>query len=555
MTLTYSDFEIADLTQLDSADVQQTLDRLVSQLQELNPALDLRRGVFKDTLAYYHAVLDAAIRANLERYQSARSLQKIQEDPTLADDTVVSEVLSNWGIVRKPGTKAVGPVTIELSELRPLTIPQNSIFEANGFQYLTTATFVGRIASAQILSENDRLLTPLSNGNYAFTIEVEAADIGADRKLNAGDLIVPNRSIVNYATSYATSSFEDGTNTETNEELLNELQLGISAKALSNRTNMRAYLRSLPQFASITNQSIVGCGDPEMLRDKHTIFPTLTGGRVDWYIRGQSAIQRKTAVASATCISVSTVTGTSQWQFTVPASVLPGFYEIDKIRRSDAAFVVSGFNIVSDTRSIDLTGAGFLPDIATVEEGAYTAFQNAIVRFEDTVTPVADLAVGQAADYIYEITGVPYIKELQDLVSSRDIRHYGADALIKAPVPCFVSVTLTINKAADDVAPLLDPIRAAIIDEINAIDFQGVLPGSAIVDTVHNFLQGRLNVTELDILGRIRMPDGTIKYVRSDDALLIPELPEKMVTSKTVQFFAETSNVNLNIVSSIPVAT
>jgi hypothetical protein len=51
------------------------------------------------------------------------------------------------------------------------------------------------------------------------------------------------------------------------------------------------------------------------------------------------------------------------------------------------------------------------------------------------------------------------------------------------------------------------------------------------------------------------MPDGTIKYVRSDDALLIPELPEKMVTSKTVQFFAETSNVNLNIVSSIPVAT
>ena len=52
MTLTYSDFEIADLTQLDSADVQQTLDRLVSQLQELNPALDLRRGVFKDTLMY-----------------------------------------------------------------------------------------------------------------------------------------------------------------------------------------------------------------------------------------------------------------------------------------------------------------------------------------------------------------------------------------------------------------------------------------------------------------------------------------------------------------------
>lgn len=555
MTLTYSDFEVSDLTQLDAADVQQTLDRLITQLQELNPSLDLRRGVFKDSLAYLHSVVDTALRTNLERYQSARSLQKIQADPTLADDTVVSEVLSNWGIVRKTGTKAVGPVTIELSELRPLTVPQGSIFEANGFQYLTTATFVGRISAAQILSENDRLLTPLSNGNYAFTIEVEAADIGADRKLNAGDLIVPNRAIVNYVSSYATSSFEDGTNTETNETLLNELQLGIAAKALSNRTNMRAYLRSLPQFESITNQSIVGCGDPEMLRDKHTIFPAMTGGRVDWYVRGQSALQRKTVAVTATCVEVSTLTGASQWQFAVPASVLPGFYEIDKIRKATDSFVVSGFNVVSDTRYNDLTANGFVPDIATIEEGAYSAFQTAIVRFEDTVTPVASLAVGMTADYVYEITGVPHIKPLQDLVSSRDIRHYGADALIKAPVPCFVSVTLTINKAADDAAPSLDPIKAAIVDVINNVDFQGVLPGSLIVDTVHNYLQGRLNITNLDILGRIRMPDGTIRYIRSDDALMIPELPGKMVTSKTVQFFAEPADITLNVISSITVAT
>ncbi len=429
------------------------------------------------------------------------------------------------------------------------------MFEANGFQYLATATFIGRISAAQILGSNDRLLVPLSNGNYAFTIEVEAVDIGADRKLNAGDLIVPNRAVVNYVTSYATSSFEDGTNTETNEELINELQLGVAAKTLSNRTNMRAYLRSLPQFESVTNQSIVGCGDPEMLRDKHTIFPTLTGGRVDWYIRGQSALQRKTVAVVATCMSVSTLTGTSEWQFAVPATTLPGFYEVDKIRKATDSAVVSGFGIVSDTRYTALPASGFSPDIATAEESAYSAFQSAIILFTDTVTSVADLAVGQTAEYVYEITGTPHVRELQDLVSSRDIRHYGADALIKAPVPCFVSVTLTINKAADDVSPSLEPIRSAIVTAINSVDFQGVLPGSLIVDTVHNYLQGRLNVTELDLLGRIRMPDGTIKYLRSDDALIIPELPGKMVTSKTVQFFAEAIDVNLNVISSIPVAT
>lgn len=554
MTLTVSDFEISKLDSLDAENVKQNLTLIVSQLQELNPRLDLRRGVFRDTLAYAHAILDTAIRQNLERYQSARSLQQIQADPTLADDTVVNEVLSNWGIVRKIGTKAIGPVTVELSTTRPVTIAQNSIFEANGFQYLATRTFVARIDAAQVVNDNDRLLVPLSNGNYAFTIEVEAADVGSDRKLNAGDLIVPNRSIVNYVTSYATSSFDDGTNTETNTELINELQLGIAAKAMSNRTNMRAYLRSLPEFASVTNQSIVGAGDPEMLRDKHTIFPTSVPGRVDWYIRGQEALQRKAVAVDATCVEISTLRGTSVWQFAVPKHVLPGFYSVSGIRRPTDSFIVSGFNVLSDTRYTDTTGATFLPDIASVEESVYSAFQSAVIRFENTVTPVADLAVGQTASYIYELTGVPHINEIQEVVSSRDIRPYGADVLVKAPVPCFVQVTLTINKSSGDPDPDINAIKSAVAAEINSVDFQGVLAGSMIIDTVHNYLQGKLMVTELDILGAIRQPDGSTSYLRSADALIIPELPGKMVTAKTVQFFAEVSDISVNVASSIPVA-
>jgi hypothetical protein len=554
MTLTVSDFEITKLDELNPENVQQLQLQLISQLQELNPSLDLRRGVFHDTLAYFHAILDAAIRQNLERYQSARSLQQIQVDPTLADETVVNEVLSNWGIVRKEGTKAIGPVTIELEVARPVTISQNSIFEANGFQYLATRTFVARTDAAQVVNDNDRLLVPLSNGNYAFTIEVEAADIGSDRKLNSGDLIIPNRSIANYVTSYATSSFEDGTNTETNESLLNELQLGISAKALSNRTNMRAYLRSLPEFASVTNQSIVGAGDPEMIRDKHTIFPTSVPGRIDWYIRGQESLQRKTVTVTATCVEVNTFTGLSTWQFSVPKNVLPGFYTVEKIRKPTDSFVVAGFNIVSDTRYTDLTESGFLPDIVNTTESAYSAFQTAIIRFEDSVTPIAELAVGETATYVYEVTGVPFIRDLQDLLSSRDIRPYGADVLVKAPVPCFVSVTLTINKASGDPDPDINAIKSAVVSEINNVDFQGVLAGSTIIDTVHNYLQGRLMVTDLDLLGKIREPSGNIRYIRSSDALLIPDLPGKMVTAKTVQFFTEVADISVNVVSSITVA-
>ena len=132
MTLTISDFEVPALDQLNTDDVQQLLARLATQLQELNPSLDLKRGVFKDTLVYYHAVLEAAIRTNLQRYQSARSLQQIEADPTLADDNVVNEVLSNWGVTRKQGTKATGAITIEITSARSVTVPFGLTFSAAG---------------------------------------------------------------------------------------------------------------------------------------------------------------------------------------------------------------------------------------------------------------------------------------------------------------------------------------------------------------------------------------------------------------------------------------
>lgn len=555
MALSFSDFEITDLTQLNNTDVNATLDRLATQLQELNPDLDLRRGVFKDTVAYYHAILETAIRTNLERYQSARSLQQIEADPSLADDNVVNEVLSNWGITRKQGTLATGSVTIELSANQSVIIPSGLVFEANGLSFAATSTFTARTNPAQVSSPTDRLLVQLSNGNYAFVVEVEAAEVGSEYKLNAGDLIIPNRTIANYVTSFATSSFSAGVNTETNAEVINELQLGIAAKTLSNRVNMQAWLREYEEYSSVTNQSIVGYGDAEMLRDQHTIFPVSYGGRVDWYIRGQQPLQRSAQTVSATLVSIGSGTNNSTWQFSLGKDVFPGFYEIDLIRRAADADLNSGFEITLDSRGNDLTGGGFLPDIQTIAEGAYSAFQTTTIRFVDTVTATAGLTVGDTASYVYDITGVPHISGIQSLVSSRDHRSYAADALIKAPIPCFVQVTFTINKAAGDAEPNVDSIKNAVVSTVNETGFIGRLDASRIIDVVHNFIQNDVSVTDMDLFGRIRNPDGSVQYVRDPDSLVVPDQPEKMVTANTVQFYSEVSDISVNVQSVIPTAT
>ena len=65
-------------------------------------------------------------------------------------------------------------------------------------------------------------MTLLSDGNYMFTIFVTALAVGAESKLEADTLVVPNSPIPNYVTSYALSSFSGGTSAETNTELVNK---------------------------------------------------------------------------------------------------------------------------------------------------------------------------------------------------------------------------------------------------------------------------------------------------------------------------------------------
>lgn len=550
MPLTTADFEIQKLDQLSSENVLQILERLTAQLSEQNPTLDLRRGVFHDQLLYHRALLETALRTTLERYQSARSLLQIEQDPTLADPGVVDSVLSNWGVRRRIGTIATGSVTIELKNPRTIVIPAGFVFEANGQRYAAQTTFTSRALVEQVIGPSDRLLVPLNNGNYAFTIEVDAAEIGSQYVLNAGDLIVPNRTLVDYVTSYATSTFSGGTNTETNTELLRRLQQGVAAKTLSNRVTMQAFVNEQDRYGSVTNQSIVGYGDPEMHRDKHSVMPIAFGGRVDWYIRTQKPVFRVGISVEATCLSVEN--SHSVWQFSMPRNEFSGFYEIQRIRRSQDADNPTGFTIVMDDRGFDLGGSDYVPDIESVVESAYTSFQTATIRFEDTVTPLGTLAVGSKAPYTIDVVGMPLISEIQAEIGSREYRHCAADLLIRAPIPCFTSVSMQINKSASDETPDVEVIRTAVVELINSVDFIGRLDGSRILEVVHGFLRNSSSVTNLELLGRIRCPDGSTRYVRSSDYLLVPYLPHLSVSDKTVQFFAEASDIAISVSTNLP---
>lgn len=542
---------IRDLNSLDADQVLQNLDETTARLQEDNPTLDLRRGVFHDLLVYYHAILATALQANVQDYLNGRSLVAIQADPTLSDPSLVDDVLSNFGVTRQPGRLARGEVTIILSDDTTVTIGQGSIFTGNGQTFITEETFTAKAEIDQVLATTDRLLTALQSGNFQFTIDVVAQVEGSDANLPKDTLLVPSSLPSNYVSSFAASDFQGGALAETNEQLITRLQQGIAAKAMSNRVNMSAMLRQVSEFSRVVSLSIIGFGDVEMLRDRHTIFPVSMGGRADWYVRSQEQVFRQSLQKNATLIAKD-VNNRGTWQVAIGRDDAPGFFEIDHILRADATNTTGGFTITQEVRALDLTGGGFIPDVTALIEGIYSRFQTAVIQFYDDVTDVTSLLIGAQSLYNLEAKTMPQIADIQDLVSSRDVRSFAADALVKAPIPCFVQISFTIVKSSGEPDPDLDGIKNALAASVNTVGFTGQLYASRLQAVIGGFLTNDEQTGALDLFGRLRYPDQTIHFIRSAEVLTVPTAEPSMVSARTVQFFTAPEDIAITVLTAAP---
>lgn len=539
------------LDALDATLVTSAINEVVQRIQEDNPTLDVSRGVFYELLVYYHSLLATRQDTLISDYRRARSLLALEQDPDLADTDLVNDVLSNFRLDRKAGSLARGTIAVILSDNITVTFGRGAIFEAQGLQYTTTEVYTAKAEAAQINTTTDRLITATADGRFMFTLEVEAVAEGANYNLDKGTLIVPSSPPPTYVTSYATIDFTSGIAAETNTEVLKRLQEGIAAKTLSNRVNMAAFLRGVEAYSRVVGMSIIGYGDAEMLRDKHSIFPVAYGGRVDWYVRSENLPTTVQLTRTATRLAEDNNTA-PVWQIALDRDAAPGFYEVRAVRPKGTSSISGTLPILSDTRSYDLTTTDFVPDIISAEEAAYSRYQTAILKFRDTTQDISAYSFGATLEYDVDVTYMPLIADIQTTVSSRDVRHYGADCLVKAPVPCFVQISFVIYKQANEATPDSAAIQLAVSTAINAIGFVGRIYASKIQDAVHGYLSSNSSVGSIDIFGRIRYPDGTTQYIRGPELIQVPADTAKMVSHRTVQFFCRPEDVFVNIETAIP---
>jgi hypothetical protein len=542
---------VTNFTQLNTALVDQTVAEMTELMAESNPQASLIRGTIKDLLIYFSALFAASNQTNNQLQLAARSLLDIANNPTLANTALVNGILSNFRVALQPGTLSAGVITIIVSQNAPVVIPNGSLFLANGVAFSTTSVFLARVVGSVVTTTTDRVLTPLADGTFAFSIPVTATTAGPVGNLPLGTQLIPEALPINFVTCYAESDFSGGVAPELTSTVLGQLASGIAIKAISNRTTTKALLLNQPQFSSIVTLSEIGFGDVEMSRDRHSIFPVSYGGRTDLYLRSQALPQSLTLTKTAILVGLSAQGGI--WQFSVARDEAPGFYFANRIVLPTAGQSQTGYTVTSDVRGVDLSttendGVTYTPDILTAQEGTFSRYQTAVIQFLDTDTPTTNLVVGTSQQaYLVSLLTMPLVDKVQDFIGQRSVVNPVGDILVKACVPCLLSLSFTVRLPLGAAMPNTAQIASDLATRVNQLPFLGQLYSSLLAETIQLRLTGNAAVAQVQMFGKIYPPDlGLPIVIRSDDVLAVPSFPNRGVTGRTVGFILDPRNISIS---------
>lgn len=547
--------QVTNLTELDNTRVQELLALFTAWMKERHPEVELSRGVFHDLVLYFNSVLNTAIQENVSRVMQSNSLLSITQNPALADAALVDKVLSNFNLTRETGETATGEATIIVNQAIPTQISANTKLVANGVVFYPARLFVGVPPGQDATATNARAMVASANGTYAFKITLIAASAGGAGNVPRGTKFVPDVVPSNVAEIFAANDFTKGIDPPTNLEYIAKLADGLSAKTIGGKKAFAALIRAQPEFRNIRHISIVGFGDAEQMRDQHGLFPVSAGGRVDIYTQTHETAQEVDNFLTATYVGYAApndVTAGTVWQVVIDREQVPGFYAVTRIAKINDA-QNSGYTIRSAVPGYDLSGTGYIPDIQTLEESAFTRYKKLTVQFVDADTPPTNLVPQQStAKYSVTTIGMPMIGQLQDFIASADIRCRTADVLVKAAVPCFTSIAFKVRRAANEVNPDFAAIKAAIVAAVSKLGFAGQLSASIINSAAHQFLTGTQSISDMDIFGKILRPDGQVVYIRDNARIVVPDDPTHLVSAKTVVFLVSEADIEIEaeIVSS-----
>lgn len=525
--------------------VERYADLLSAALAQHYPDVAFDSGAIRDLLVSPAAWFLARQRQVLDDFLRWTSLGQLATADNVPEE-FLDYVAENFRLKRTSGSKARGTVQIVLSSQALLTIPQGTIFAAGPLKFVTLQTYASKLSSATVQFSGDRPLKPYGDGSrYYFLIEVEAEQEGSQYNLRQGQELTLLSPLPFVVAVFAYSQFEGGADVESAQQLVDRARIGWSSSTMSNRSTMESLLRTI--YPQAVSSSIIGYGDAEMLRDKHSVLPVAFGGRVDWYIQTRLLPSRRIVDdKEATLIEKQGQRGV--WQFTFDRDEAAGVYDIEFVRPAGSANFVGSLEILEDRRRVDLSPiyGELLPDITDSMEAVYSRFQTITVRFVDPQTPASD-QVGSSKPYQVAVRLMPDIAQLQSVLAARSYRHVGGDILVKAPIPCFTKLSFTLFTRPSSVVPDVGVIKSALVDLVNRMGFTGYLDSSILIQELYKFLGKEIIIGDLDMVGHLLLPSGRVQALRSTSTLQIPYLASEMATGRTALFVLYPEDISVSL--------
>jgi hypothetical protein len=533
--------------------IQNTLDRLTAFISQNYTDIEVGPGSVISEL-----LLKVAASIHNEQYNLIEGLRQsshISSVLAATEDTyspIMDAVASNYNVSRDTGAYVTGKIKVTVSASNEYNLRQGFEFVQPGLNLNYTLVKNTRVVGTKSLTTLNEVQLFSSNGMFYFILDVIAENVGPQYQVPSGTVfsLAPDGYLNKFVKAEAYGNFSSGKNVDTDKELVAKIKTSLGNSRLTSAAGIaKNFSEKFPSFQYL---SICGANDPEMLRSKQNVLGISTFGKADVYVRSSVGLELTHITKSATKIAENT------WRLQLFNIDVPGFYRIQSIIPTSKQInlggtllptaVDYGFSIYPNYRNNEIAADTIAKSVSNAR---FTKYQTATVTFN--YSDPEKIAIGQTASFELHISNQPHIAEMQDLLLSDENRLACADYLVKAVVPCMVSLNINlIKKRITDTYESLNiqQLKKDIFTYVNTIPFGEELHASALIDICHNYDIRRVDLP-ISMEGVIICPDNSTITLEDSDVLAIPTDIARGVSPKTTAYFIDYYRVEAGVTQPI----
>lgn len=238
-----------------------------SALSEYAPGGNFREGtLLNDVVVRAMAVIPAILEKESRQIRARQTLNTISELPPEDVESALDDLVSNWFVTRKTGTRATGTATLHFSSSigDVVEVPIDA-----QFVYTPGVEFVVDSQQPLIINRDDQMRPILASdgsvAEYVLYIPVISTALGSTGNVPAG--IFQSFSTFSPYLTYAEleTPITTATANEANSDLIERAKTSLSERGLITQRSLRAVLRE--EIIDVQDVYVVGAGAPEMQRD------------------------------------------------------------------------------------------------------------------------------------------------------------------------------------------------------------------------------------------------------------------------------------------------